>query len=138
MAVYRGITGSVISGALAGTKIANIKSWTLTSDVGNNDTSAFGDKDATSVFGLRNSTAQISGDLSTDANQGALMAMVGNTGTLASVRLHLVVSTEATRAAKFWAGAANLTNLQIGSELAGVSSFSASFHLSGGVKYPTS
>lgn len=138
MAVYRGITGSIKYGAGAGAVVANIKSWSLTSDVGNNDTSSFGDKDATSVFGLRNSTAQISGDLSTDASQGALMAMVANDGTLAGVRLHLILSSETGRTAKFFAADAKITNLQVGSELAGVSSFSASFHLSGGVKYPTS
>jgi len=138
MAVFKGVSGSVMTGTGAGTKIGNIKNWSLTVDIGNNDTSSFGDTDTTSVMGLRNASAQISGDLSTDANQRAFLAMVGSTGTLAAVKLHMVISTETGRSAKFYAASANITNLQIGSEVAGVASFSGSFHLSGGATYPTS
>ena len=133
MAVFRGVSGSVKTGAGAGTKIANIKNWQMTVDVGNNDTSSFGDTNTTSVMGLRNATGTISGDLSTDASQNSFLDMVANTGTLTSVRLHLILSTATPQAWKFVASAANLTNLQIGTEVAGVASFSASFHLSGGV-----
>jgi hypothetical protein len=138
MAVFRGVSGQVMTGAAPGTKIANIKNWSMTVDVGNNDTSSFGDTNTTSVMGLRNATAQVSGDLSTDASQGSFMAMAANNGTLQSVRLRLVMSTGSPQNWGFIAQAANLTNLQIGSEVAGVASFSASFHLSGGAKYPTS
>jgi hypothetical protein len=127
------VSGSVITGAGAGDTIANIKNWSMTVDVGNNDTSSFGDTNTTSVMGLRNATGQIAGDLSTDASQNGFLDMVSSTGTLTSVRLHLVVSTGSPQALKFVAAAANLTNLQVGSEVAGVASFSASFHLSGGV-----
>jgi len=133
MAVFRGVSGSVKTGALAGATIANIKNWSMTVDVGNNDTSSFGDTNTTSVMGLRNATGQIAGDLSTDASQNGFMDMVSNTGTLTSVRLHLILSTASPQAWKFVASEANLTNLQLGSEVAGVASFSASFHLSGGV-----
>ena len=139
MAVFRGVTGSVMTGAAPGTKIANIKNWSMTVDVGNNDTSSFGDTNTTSVMGLRNATGQIAGDLSTDASQNSFLDMISNTGTLTSVRLRLVLSTGSTpQNESFIAQTANLTNLQVGSEVAGVASFSASFHLSGGVQYPSS
>jgi hypothetical protein len=87
----------------------------MTVDVGNNDTSSFGDTNTTSVMGLRNATAQISGDLSTDASQGSFLTMASSTGTLSSVRLELIMSTGSPQNWGFYAQAANMTNLQIGS-----------------------
>ena len=137
MGVYTGLGGSVSSGAALGTKIANIKTWQVTIDVGNNDTSSFGDTNTTSVQGLRNATAQITGDLSTDATQNTLMDQVANTGTLSALTLNLNISTVAGKKAKWLATGALLTNLALGSDLPGVDSFSASFALSGGAKYST-
>lgn len=137
MAVYTGLGGSIASGAGAGTKIANIKNWSLTVDVASNDTTSFGDTNTTAVQGLRNATCQAAGDLSTDATQNTLLDQVSNAGTLSALTLSLYISTTAGRKAKWYATGAQLTNIQNGSEIAGVASFSASFQLSGGAKYST-
>ena len=137
MAVYTGLRGSVSTGTGLGTKIANIKNWSLTVDVASNDTTSFGDVDTTAVQGLRNATAQISGDLSTDATQNAMLDQVSNAGTLSALTLNLIISTEAGRKAKWLSTGAQITNIQAGSEIAGVASFSASLQLSGGAKYST-
>jgi len=131
----KGVLGSVTYG---GTAVANIKNWSMTVDVGNNDTTAFGNTDTTSVMGLRNATGQMSGDLSTDARQNLILDMISNTGTLASASVVLIVSATAGRKLKYTASAATLTNVQLGTEVAGVASFSASFHLSGGAAISTS
>jgi hypothetical protein len=130
----KGVLGSVTYAAAA---IANIKNWSLTVDVGNNDTSAFGDTNTTSVMGLRNATGQISGDLSTDAKQKTILDMIGNTGTLAAASVEFIVSAVAGSKLKYTAANAMLTNVQIGTEVAGVASFSASFQCSGGVAKST-
>jgi hypothetical protein len=137
MAVYTGLGGSVASGAGAGTKIGNIKNWSLTVDVASLDTTAFSDTNTSAVQGLRNATCQFSGDLSTDATEKTLLRQVGSTGTLAALTLSLYISTVAGRKAKWYATNAQLTNIQAGSEVAGVASFSASCQLSGGAKYST-
>ena len=131
----KGVLGSVTYG---GTAVANIKNWSMTVDVGNNDTTAFGNTDTTSVMGLRNATGQISGDLSTDARQNLILDMISNSGTLASASVVLIVSATVGRKLKYTASAATLTNVQLGTEVAGVASFSASFHLSGGAAISTS
>lgn len=137
MAVYKGTTGTVTTGTGAGTAIANIKNWSLTVDVATHDTSAFADTNTTAVHGLRNATAQISGDFSTDATQNTLLDQVSNTGTLAGVVLNLVADTTAGRKSKFLASSALLTNISVQDAIDGVASFSASFQCSGGVKYST-
>jgi hypothetical protein len=137
MAVYTGLGGSVSSGPALGTKIANIKNWSMTIDVASNDTSSFGDTNTTSVQGLRNASCQISGDLSTDATQNTLLDQVSNAGTLSALTLNLNISTVAGRKAKWLATGAQITNIQTGSEVTGVASFAASFQLSGGAKYST-
>lgn len=134
---YTGLAGSVASGAGAGTKIANIKNWSMTVDVASNDTSSFGDTNTTSVQGLRNASCQISGDLSTDVTMNTLLDQVSNAGTLSSLTLSLYISTVAGKKAKWYATGGQLTNIQTGTEVAGVSSFAASFQLSGGAKYST-
>ena len=131
----KGVLGSVTYG---GTAVANIKNWSMTVDVGSNDTTAFGNTDTTSVMGLRNATGQMSGDLSTDARQNLILDMISNTGTLASASVVLIVSATAGSKLKYTASAATLTNVQLGTEVAGVASFSASFHLSGGAAISTS
>ena len=131
----KGVLGSVTYAAAA---IANIKNWSLTVDIGNNDTSAFGDTNTTSVMGLRNATGQISGDLSTDAKQKTILDMISNAGTLAAASVVFIVSATAGSLMKYTAANATLTNVQIGTEVAGVASFSASFHCSGGVAKSTS
>ena len=131
----KGVLGSVTYG---GTAVANIKNWSMTVDVGNNDTTAFGNTDTTSVMGLRNATGQISGDLSTSAQQNLILDMISNSGTLASASVVLIVSATAGSKLKYTASAATLTNVQLGTEVAGVASFSASFHLSGGAAISTS
>jgi hypothetical protein len=129
--------GSVASGTGVGTKIGNIKNWSMTVDVGSNDTTAFGDTNTSSVQGLRNASCQVSGDLSTDATQNTLLDQVSNAGTLSALTLSLYISTVAGRKAKWYATGSQLTNIQTGSEIAGVAQFSASFQLSGGAKYST-
>ena len=131
----KGVLGSVTYG---GTAVANIKNWSMTVDVGNNDTTAFGNTDTTSVMGLRNATGQMSGDLSTSAQQNLILDMISNSGTLASASVVLIVSATAGSKLKYTASAATLTNVQLGTEVAGVASFSASFHLSGGAAISTS
>jgi len=131
----KGVLGSVTYG---GTAVANIKNWSMTVDVGNNDTTAFGNADTTSVMGLRNASGQISGDLSTSAQQNLMLDMIGSAGTLAAAAVVFIVSATAGSKLKYTASAANLTNVQIGTEVAGVASFSASFHCSGGVAISTS
>ena len=131
----KGVLGSVTYG---GTAVANIKNWSMTVDVGNNDTTAFGNTDSTSVMGLRNATGTISGDLSTSAQQNLILDMISNSGTLASASVVLIVSATAGSKLKYTASAATLTNVQLGTEVAGVASFSASFHLSGGAAISTS
>jgi len=130
----KGVLGSVTYAAAA---IANIKNWSLTVDIGNNDTSAFGDTNTTSVMGLRNATGQISGDLSTDAKQKTILDMISNAGTLAAASVVFIVSATAGSLMKYTAANATLTNVQIGTEVAGVASFSASFQCSGGVAKST-
>jgi len=137
MEVYTGLGGSIATGAGAGTKIGNIKNWSLTVDIAANDTTAFSDTNTTAVQGLRNATCQCAGDLSTDASQKTLLRQAGSTGTLSALTLSLYISTVAGRKAKWYATGALLTNIQAGSEVAGVASFSASFQLSGGAKYST-
>jgi hypothetical protein len=139
MAVIKGKSGSVsLTGTFPAAKIANIKSFTLNIDAGSGDTTYFGLSDTTSVQLLRTATGQISGDLSTDAGENTLITQMSNTGTLAGVVLRLVASTDATQGRYWYAADAQLTNVSVGSEVAGVASFSASFNLSGGVKYPSS
>lgn len=135
MGVLKGKSGSVSWG---GSDIVNIKSWTLNQDVGSGDTTYFGLNDTTSVQLLRATTAQISGDLSTDAQQNTIIAQLGNTGTLADASVVLVGSAVAGQKKKWTASAAQLTNVSIGAEVAGVCSFSASVNCSGGVAYSTS
>lgn len=130
----RGVLGSVTYASVA---IANIKNWSLTVDVGNNDTSAFGDTNTTSVMGLRNASGQISGDLSTSAQQKTMLDMIGSAGTLASAAVEFIVSATAGSKLKYTSAVANLTNIQISDEIAGVAQFSASFHCSGGVAKST-
>ena len=130
----KGVLGSVTYG---GTAVANIKNWSMTVDVGNNDTTAFGETNTSSVMGLRNATGQISGDLSTDARQNLILDMISNAGTLASASVVFIVSATAGSRLKYTASAATLTNVQVGTEVAGVASFSASFHLSGGALIST-
>jgi hypothetical protein len=62
---------------------------------------------------------------------------VSNTGTLSNLTLNLIISETAGRKAKWLASGAQITNIQAGSEIAGVASFSASLQLSGGAKYST-
>ncbi len=139
MAVIKGKSGSVsLTGTYPAAKIVNIKSWTLNQDAGSGDTTYFGLNDTTSVQLLRTTTGQISGDLSTDAGQNTLITQMSNTGTLAGVVLRLVASTDATQGRYWYAADAQLTNVSVGAEVAGVSTFSASFNLSGGAKYPSS
>ena len=139
MAVIKGKSGSVsLTGTYPAAKIVNIKSWTLNQDAGSGDTTYFGLNDTTSVQLLRTTTGQISGDLSTDAGQNTLITQMSNTGTLAGVVLRLVASTDATQGRYWYAADAQLTNISVGAEVAGVSTFSASFNLSGGAKYPSS
>lgn len=139
MAVIKGKAGSVsLTGSFPAAKIANIKSFTLNIDIGSGDTTYFGLSDTTWVQTLRTATGQISGDLSTDAGQNTLITQCSNTGTPAGVVLRLVCSTDATQGRYFYAADAQLTNISIEAEVAGVQSFSASVNLSGGVKYPSS
>ena len=135
MGVLKGKSGSV---TWAGSAIVNIKSWTLNQDVGSGDTTYFGLNDTTSVQLLRGTTAQISGDLSTDAQQNTIIAQCGNGGTLADAAVVLVGSAIAGQKKKWTAAAAQLTNISIGAEVAGVCTFSASVNCSGGVAYSTS
>lgn len=129
-----GLLGSVTWG---GTAVANIKNWQLTIDVGSNDTTAFGETNTSSVQGLRNATGTIIGDLSTDAQQNTMLDQVSNAGTLAAASVVFIVSATAGSKLKFTAAAAQLTNIQVGSEVAGVASFSASVQCSGGVLLST-
>jgi hypothetical protein len=139
---FKGIKGSVsLTGTYPAAKIANIKNWSLTVDVASLDTTAFGDTNTSATMGLRNATCQISGDLSTEAGEKTMLAQVSNAGTLAPMILRLVASTyvSASDNGSYWyATGAQLTNIQVGSEVAGIASFSASFQLSGGAKYPSS
>jgi len=130
----KGILGSV---TWAGTAVANIKNWSLTVDVTANDTSAFGDTNTTAVQGLRNATGTISGDLSTDAQQNVILDQASNAGTLAAASVVFIASATAGSKAKWTAANALLTNVQVGSEVAGVASFSASVQCSGGVAFST-
>ncbi|MBE3143208.1 MAG: hypothetical protein IMZ61_04690 [Planctomycetes bacterium] len=139
MAVIKGKSGSVsLTGTYPAAKIANIKSWTLNGDFGSGDTTGFGASDTTSIQLLRTTTGQLSGDLSTHAGQNTLITQMSNTGTLAGVVMRFVCSTDATQGRYFYAADAQLTNISLGAEVAGVQSFSASVNCSGGVKYPAS
>jgi hypothetical protein len=139
MAVIKGKAGSVsLTGTYPAAKIANIKSFTLNIDAASGDTTAFGDNDSKSVQTIRTATGQLSGDLSTDAGQNTLITQMSNTGTLAGLIMRFVASTDATQHRYWYAADAQLTNISIGSEVAGVQSFSASVNLSGGAKYPSS
>lgn len=131
----RGVLGSVTWGGAA---IGNIKNWTLNIDVASNDTSAFGDTNTTAVQGLRNATGQISGDLSTDAQQNTILDQVSNAGTLAAASVVFIASATAGSKAKWTAASALLTNVSIGTDVTGVATFSASVQCSGGVAYSTS
>lgn len=131
---YSGINGSVTWG---GTAIANIKNWSMTIDVGSLDTTAFGNADTTAVQGLRNGTAQISGDFSTDAQQNLILDQVSNGGTLASAAVVLIASATAGRKQKWTAPTALLTNVSVQDAIDGVASFSASVQASGGFAYST-
>jgi hypothetical protein len=131
---YKGLLGSISWG---GTAIGNIKNWSLTVDVPVNDTSAFGDTNTTGVQGLRNASGQISGDLSTDAQQNTILDQISNAGTLAGASVVFIVSAT-TNKLKFTAGTALLTNVQVGADVTGVQSFSASVQCSGGVLLSTS
>lgn len=130
----KGLLGSVTWG---GSAIGNIKNWSLTFDVGSNDTTAFGETNTSYVQGLRSASAQISGDLSTDAQQNTILDQVSNAGTLAAASVELIASATAGSKAKWTLSAAQLTNVQVGSEVAGVASFSASVVASGGAVYST-
>lgn len=132
---YVGISGAVTTGT--GVKIGNIKNWSLTVDIANHDITAFGDKDVVSIQGIRNATAQVSGDFAPDAQQTSLIKQSSNNGTLVPVNLSLIVSEEPGKKGKWISTNAQLTNIQQGSEVAGIVSFSASFQLSGGAKYST-
>lgn len=130
----KGLLGSVTWG---GSAIGNIKNWSMTIDVGSNDITAFGDTNTYAVQGLRNATAQISGDLSTDAQQNTILDQVSNAGTLAGASVVLIASATAGSRARWTASNALLTNVQVGDEVAGVASFSASIQASGGFAYST-
>jgi hypothetical protein len=130
----KGLLGSV---TWAGSAIGNIKNWSMTVDVASNDTTAFGETNTSSVQGLRNATAQVSGDLSTDAQQNTILDQVSNAGTLAGATVVLIASATAGSKAKWTCTNAQLTNVQVGSEVAGVASFSASIQASGGFAYST-
>jgi len=130
----KGILGSVTWG---GSAIANIKNWSMTVDVASLDTTAFGETNTSAVQGLRNGTAQISGDLSTDAQQNTILDQVSNAGTLAGASVVLIASATAGSKAKWTAANALLTNVQTGSDVTGVASFSASIQASGGFAYST-
>lgn len=139
MAVIKGKAGSVsLTGTYPAAKIANIKSFTLNIDAASGDTTSFGASDTTWIQTIRTATGQMSGDLSTGAGQNTLITQMGNTGTLAGVIMRFVASTDATQGRYWYAADAQLTNISIGAEVAGVQSFSASVNLSGGVKYPSS
>ncbi len=135
MAVLKGKSGLV---SWAGSTIGNIKSFTLNIDAGNGDTTAFGDSDTTWAQTIRTATAQISGDLSTDAQQNTMIAQLGNGGTLAGASVVFTGSATAGQKKKWTAADAQLTNISLGAEVAGVQSFSASVNCSGGVAYSTS
>ncbi|MBE3143207.1 MAG: hypothetical protein IMZ61_04685 [Planctomycetes bacterium] len=135
MAVLKGNSGAV---SWAGTAIANIKNWSLNGDFGSADTTEFGVSDTTSVQLLRTTTGQISGDLSTDAQQNTIITQMGNTGTLADAAVVFTGSAVAGQKKKWTASAAQLSNVSLGAEVAGVQSFSASVNCSGGVAYSTS
>jgi hypothetical protein len=130
----KGLLGSVTWGGAA---IGNIKNWSMTVDVGSNDTTAFGETNTSSVQGLRNATAQVSGDLSTDAQQNTILDQVSNAGTLAGAAVVLIGSATAGSKMKWTCSAAQLTNVQVGTEIAGVASFSASVQASGGFAFST-
>ncbi|MGV0982621.1 MAG: hypothetical protein ACOYB0_09690 [Polynucleobacter sp.] len=135
MSVIKGKSGLV---TWAGSTIGNIKTFTLNIDAANGDTTAFGDTDTKWTQTIRTATAQISGDLSTDAQQNTIIAQMGNTGTLAGAAVILTGSATAGQKKKWTAADAQLTNISIGAEVAGVQSFSASVNCSGGVAYSTS
>jgi hypothetical protein len=130
----KGILGSV---TWAGTAVANIKNWSLTVDVGSNDTTAFGETNTSAVQGLRNASGQIAGDLSTSAQQNIMLDQVSNAGTLAAASVVFIASATAGSKAKWTSASAMLTNIQVGAEVAGVASFSASVQCSGGVLFST-
>jgi hypothetical protein len=134
MAVLKGKSGSV---TWAGTAIANIKTFTLNIDAGSGDVTAFGDNDSKSVQLIRTATAQIAGDLSTDTQMNTMIAQLGNGGTLAEAAVVFIGSATAGQKKKWTAATAQLSNISIGAEVAGVQSFSASVNCSGGVAYST-
>ena len=134
MAVLKGKSGSV---TWAGATMANIKSFSLNIDAGSGDITAFGDNDSKSVQTIRTATAQISGDLSTDASVNTAIAQMGNGGTLADVSIVFIGSATAGQKKKWTSANAQLTNISVGAEVAGVQSFSASVNCSGGVAYST-
>lgn len=135
MAVLKGKSGSI---TVAGNTVANIKNFTLNCDVGSADTTYFGLDDTTWVQTIRTATGQISGDLSTDASQNTLIAQCGNGGTLADVAVVFIGSAIAGQKKKWTSTTAQLSNISIEAEVAGVQSFSASVNCSGGVAYSTS
>jgi hypothetical protein len=135
MAVIKGRSGSV---TWAGAAIVNIKNFTLNIDIGSADTTYFGLSDTTWAQTLRTATGTLSGDLSTDASQNTAIAQVGNTGTLADVAIVFIGSAIAGQKKKWTATTAQLSNISIGAEVAGVATFSASVNCSGGVAYSTS
>jgi hypothetical protein len=135
MGVLKGKSGSVTVG---GSVSANIKNYTLNTDIGSADTTAFGDTDTKWAQTIRTATGQISGDLSTDAQQNTLIAQAGSGGTLADVAVVFIGSAVAGQKKKWTSTTAQLSNISIGAEVGGVSSFSASVNCSGGLAYSTS
>jgi hypothetical protein len=130
---FKGVSGKVLVG---GSTVANIKQWDVKVAIGNNDTTAFGDTDTKNVAGLRDATATLSGDFSTHAQAQTMAKQASNAGTLSALTVALIISTVAGKKAA-WRGSANLTDISNGHTVAGVASFSAGLHFTGGAKFST-
>ena len=134
MPAYNGYEGVV---KLDGVEVAQIKEWSIDSEAGTVDITAFGDRDRNFAHAIRNTVATITASMmSTDAEVDNVLNMASNTGTLDGLGVDLYLSTEAGRFAKY-IGGARLTNVSQGAQVAGLISFTASLQFNNGAIYST-
>ncbi len=136
MSVEKGVDGSILIGT---DKMAHIKSWEWSPAGDALETTCFGEKDRTSVPGLRSHAVTFAGDLeSTGVAQKALLDNFKSTAenTAATV---ILLTNSTTGSKKGWTGSGPITGLAIGNAAEGLVAFSGTIQISGGMStYTTS
>lgn len=131
------ISGLSGSGRIGGATIVNLKNWDMSRSQKMNDISAFGDKDQKIVPGLRSATANVSGQVSTNAAARTVFKTLNSTvAAQTAATWDLIISTVAGKKAKY-TGSAYISGDGASDSFDGIVEFNAALTFNGGLRYST-